>query len=171
MAVLVRVNVDDAAITAFGRRYRASKEKQIKRALGEIKREWHAEIVRQFDTFPSTRWHPLKTKPRNYQKEKERDFNNPKKPEVKYNTILKRTGRMFDGYLRGIRIDEVNFRVIIPFPRAAGGDKKINVRAKVHQGALLPPPGLRPRPLDNERFSAIASEIINAAVRKDSKNR
>lgn len=151
--------VNDSDLKAFGIRFSSSKKKQVKIALGDIKREFLAELIRQFDEFPTNgRWKPLNEK---YERRKKRDFAAGK---IQHLSTLKRTGRMFEGYQRGIRIDEVNYKVIIPYPRASGGDKRVNVRAKVHQGVKLADTGLKPRPLDTESFKEIGRKILRAAI-------
>lgn len=176
--MLVDFTLDDASLNAFTSRFGRNKKRHIKQALAEIKREWQAEFKRQ-DARMQKVWTPLKTwvdgktatknatgiDPRSYAARKRRAYYRGKggKSDVRYLRILKRTGRMLDGYIQGIEINDIDYTVSIPFPEEA------ELRARSHQGrgVGLPRGVLSTRPYDLERFEFTASRALRRALTRD----
>lgn len=160
--MLTNFTINEASLKEFGRRWRSAKEAHIKDALGAIKREWQAEFVRQHNRLQKT-WTPLEKK---YASRKLYQF---RKGKIPHNTILKRTGTMMAGYINGIRIDDVNYNVSIPFPSGRGKRSgKIIVRARSHQGVIPLPPGVKDtRKFELDKFAVIARREIRRALAKN----
>lgn len=164
--MLVDFTISDESLKEFGRRFRAGKEKNVKDSLANIKREWQAEFIRQQRRLQNV-WTPLEKK---YGERKTHEYYSAKgklahgntSGQVRYNTILRRTGVMLAGYISGIQIDEGNYSVSIPFPEGAAG-----VRAKSHQGVIGLPPGVKNiRPWDTDKFVKEAEKQIREALLK-----
>jgi hypothetical protein len=159
MADLFSVKIDDESLKAFGRRFRRAKLKQVDIALGEIRREWQADFVRQQRQYASGgTWAPLSPA---YRERKERERGDPRFPEVRFVSLLKRGGAMLDGYINGITIDPTNYTVTIPFPTGSLG-----VRARAHQGVSGRPVNMPARPFHTDRFARLANRILRDALAK-----
>ena len=162
---LISFEIDDNSVDVFGKSIEDASKASIKRGLSETKRAWQAELVRQQRRLRSS-WTPLKKIPKgkSYFDRKQYEYysGKSKNGKVRFLSILKRTGRMMQGYVNGIRIDNVNLKVEIPFPLGA------EVRAKVHQGLLPLPTGvLAHRPFELEKFEDLAIDIMSDAITKD----
>lgn len=153
--------VDDASLTAFGRRFRAAKLKNVTKALEDIKREYQYEFLRQqANNTRSGRWAPLSVA---YFIRKEREYSDPDFPEVRYLSLLRRTGEMLEGYVQGVMIDNNRYTVTANFPARPD----LRKRAKSHQGVIGLPKGGVARPFNLQRFDAIAKKIMKDALVKN----
>lgn len=188
---LLKFTIAPESLTAFGIRFTSDKKRQVRIALYNIRREWVVALARQQEAFQGG-WAPWSTygghelssrsnskgrkiggkvtqRWRSYAQRREAEKRRPP-AGVKYFTILKRTGRMMDRYLKGIRVDESRYAVIIPWPSSGTSDKSVTIRAKVHQGVLEQPKGSKgPRPFNIAEFDQLARTIINAAIKSDPK--
>lgn len=175
--MLISFTISQESLDAFAKKFGDDKKAKVKTALGEIKREWQTEFVRQDKRMQSV-WTPLKgyvtsktgqqqPKSRSYLARKTREYYSHKaragSGPVRYLRILKRTGTMLDKYINGIHIDDVNVTVSIPFPSGAEG-----VRARSHQGITPLPFGvLSTRKYDLSRFKDVAEREIKRAMSVD----
>lgn len=156
--------IDENSVEIFGKRIEDATKGKIKKGLGDIKREWQKEFVRQRARLQS-KWTKLKgytikdgkrtgEKGSYYARKREEYLHH--RNNVRYLSILTRTGEMLEGYIQGIRVDNINLSVEIPFP---------NLRAEVHQGIREKPRGmLAYRPFEVEKFEDIAIRIMDEAI-------
>lgn len=152
---LITVEIDEDTLTAFGRRFRRAKVKQVDLALGNIKAQWQSEFIRQQRLFDRNgTWEKLSV---DYLKRKIREYENH---DISYLSLLKRTGIMLDGYVKGVAIDDIHSRVIANFP----SDDRARVRAMAHQGITRRPKNMPARPFDLQKFEKIATKIMRDAL-------
>ena len=132
----------------------------IEDGADDLRREWGYELYRQQLRFHrGGQWAPLDA---GYAKRKAREFGQSSS-EVRYNTTLRRTGRMLAGYVNGITIntDTSTTEVSMPYP-----DGELGIRARAHQGVIPRPKGVVARPFDLEGFTQVALDVFTKALNK-----
>lgn len=165
---LVSIQIDEATLAKYLKKYKDNADRTIIAALDSIKREWQREFYRQL-AGNNTNWRPLKTwvsgktatvkhkgiDPQSYFARKKHAYfsGKTKGGGVKYLRVLTRTGAMVKGYVEGVNVDILDYTVNIPFPK-----DPLDIRAKVHQGLLKKPTGvLAARKWNTQRFKTIAA--------------
>lgn len=167
---MIRIAIDEDTFAKFGQRYRRGKINAVKKALDEIRAQWQLEFVRQQSRLSRSKWPRLKGFPittgKTYYARKRRELYSHKHPEVHFLTPLKRSGRMLDGYIKGIQVNTQDLFVRVPIPIDPFGNDKRGRRALVHQGLVPAPPGVSARPFELDRFQLVGQRILKKALTK-----
>jgi hypothetical protein len=162
ITVDVNRNSLDQWQAGISRRFR----KNLEDAQSQIRQLWIQELYRQQKSRGDGTWALLNPI---YAKRKAREYASNENKDVRYNSILRRTGKMLDGYAKGVQFETTNSRVsvIMPFP---SDDARVNLRARSHQGDIGQPRGIPIRAFDIEKFKEIALDKFNEAMRKAANN-
>lgn len=130
-------------------------EARIDRALYDVQTEWRVEFDRQQRRL---RYNWTALRPR-YQEEKDQAYRQRARTGVRYNSILKRTGRMLEGYKDDITVNLYDKSVVVYYP---------TIYARVHEkgsGRTNAGHGNIPaRPFEWFRFTRRAQAVLEKAL-------
>lgn len=144
----------DGWVAGVSRKFRHN----LEIAQEEIRRDWQYELIRQSQTSGYGTWPSLNPK---YEARKDKEHASGK---FVYNSLLRRTGEMLDGYVDGIEFDLSRTTVFVTMYYPS--NPKVEKYAMSHQGDIGQPVGVPERPFDLDRFEEIARDRIDDAMER-----
>ena len=144
--------VDTKSLNKFRDKFIGSIGENMSQALDNIRVEWGYTLHKQQLRFHRNgNWVELSPA---YKARKDKEFKSRAKTEARYNTMLRRTGKMLKGYVEGMHIDIVNNKIEMPY-----SDRY----ARAHQ---LGYGNLPARPFEVEEFHQVAVNEFKKAIAK-----